>query len=181
MPVIFLFWRIALKSSELLYLYGALDSRVRALVFSIRCWARVHSLTSSIPGAWITNFSLTMMVIFFLQRRSPPILPTLDSLKSLAGETGSISQFSNFWMDRITRRYQSCARVCVCVHVCVWRSCIFKAFESKISVLLIFLMSTRGHESRWFVKWRIFWGFWLVLSVGNTVLTTLMRQLEALP
>ncbi|XP_059567865.1 poly(A) RNA polymerase, mitochondrial isoform X2 [Myotis daubentonii] len=76
--------RIALKSSELLYIYGALDSRVRALVFSIRCWARAHSLTSSIPGAWITNFSLTMMVIFFLQRRSPPILPTLDYLKTLA-------------------------------------------------------------------------------------------------
>ncbi|XP_069912163.1 poly(A) RNA polymerase, mitochondrial isoform X4 [Oryctolagus cuniculus] len=76
--------RIALKSSELLYLYGALDSRVRALVFSVRCWARAHSLTSSIPGAWITNFSLTMMVIFFLQRRSPPILPTLESLKALA-------------------------------------------------------------------------------------------------
>ncbi|XP_004425313.1 PREDICTED: poly(A) RNA polymerase, mitochondrial [Ceratotherium simum simum] len=76
--------RIALKSSELLYIYGALDSRVRALVFSIRCWARAHSLTSSIPGAWITNFSLTIMVIFFLQRRSPPILPTLDYLKTLA-------------------------------------------------------------------------------------------------
>ncbi|XP_055485286.1 poly(A) RNA polymerase, mitochondrial isoform X2 [Psammomys obesus] len=75
---------IALKSSELLYIYGSLDSRVRALVFSVRCWARAHSLTSSIPGAWITNFSLTVMVIFFLQRRSPPILPTLDSLKSLA-------------------------------------------------------------------------------------------------
>lgn len=76
--------RIALKSSELLYLYGALDSRVRALVFSVRCWARAHSLTSSIPGAWITNFSLTLMVIFFLQRRSPPVLPTLESLKALA-------------------------------------------------------------------------------------------------
>ncbi|XP_057587811.1 poly(A) RNA polymerase, mitochondrial isoform X2 [Hippopotamus amphibius kiboko] len=76
--------RIALESTELLYIYGALDSRVRALVFSIRCWARAHSLTSSIPGAWITNFSLTMMVIFFLQRRSPPILPTLDCLKTLA-------------------------------------------------------------------------------------------------
>lgn len=96
---IFLLWRIALKSSELLYIYGALDSRVRALVFSIRCWARAHSLTSSIPGAWITNFSLTMMVIFFLQRRSPPILPTLDYLKSLAGKTSSslsISSFSRF-------------------------------------------------------------------------------------
>ncbi|XP_004702509.1 poly(A) RNA polymerase, mitochondrial [Echinops telfairi] len=78
--------RIALKSSELLYMYGTLDSRVRALVFSIRCWARAHSLTSSIPGAWITNFSLTMMVIFFLQRRSPPLLPTLDYLKTLADE-----------------------------------------------------------------------------------------------
>ncbi|KAF6131585.1 mitochondrial poly(A) polymerase [Phyllostomus discolor] len=76
--------RIALKSSELLYIYSALDSRVRALVFSIRCWARAHSLTSSIPGAWITNFSLTMMVIFFLQRRSPPVLPTLDYLRTLA-------------------------------------------------------------------------------------------------
>ncbi|XP_028634034.1 poly(A) RNA polymerase, mitochondrial isoform X1 [Grammomys surdaster] len=75
---------IALKISELLYIYGSLDSRVRALVFSVRCWAREHSLTSSIPGAWITNFSLTVMVIFFLQRRSPPILPTLDSLKSIA-------------------------------------------------------------------------------------------------
>ncbi|XP_021097660.1 poly(A) RNA polymerase, mitochondrial isoform X3 [Heterocephalus glaber] len=76
--------RVALKSSELLYIYGSMDSRVRALVFSIRCWARAHSLTSNIPGSWITNFSLTMMVIFFLQRRSPPILPTLDTLKALA-------------------------------------------------------------------------------------------------
>uniref|UniRef100_A0A2K5DW82 Uncharacterized protein n=1 Tax=Aotus nancymaae TaxID=37293 RepID=A0A2K5DW82_AOTNA len=76
--------RIALTSSELLYIYGALDSRARALVFTVRCWARAHSLTSSILGAWITNFSLTMMVIFFLQTRSPPILPTLDSLQALA-------------------------------------------------------------------------------------------------
>ncbi|XP_058525650.1 poly(A) RNA polymerase, mitochondrial isoform X2 [Ochotona princeps] len=76
--------RIALKSSELLYLYGSLDSRVRALVFAVRCWARAHALTSTIPGAWVTNFALTVMVIFFLQRRSPPVLPTLDSLKALA-------------------------------------------------------------------------------------------------
>uniref|UniRef100_A0A2K5MGL6 Mitochondrial poly(A) polymerase n=1 Tax=Cercocebus atys TaxID=9531 RepID=A0A2K5MGL6_CERAT len=81
---VFFFFLTTNNSSELLYIYGTLDSRVRALVFGIRCWARAHSLTSSIPGAWITNFSLTMMVIFFLQRRSPPILPTLDSLKTLA-------------------------------------------------------------------------------------------------
>ncbi|NXC73227.1 PAPD1 protein, partial [Anhinga anhinga] len=77
---------IAIKSSELLYIYGCLDSRVRALVFSVRCWARVHGLTNSVPGTWITNFSLTMMVMFFLQKRSPPIIPTLDQLKELADE-----------------------------------------------------------------------------------------------
>ncbi|XP_026218379.1 poly(A) RNA polymerase, mitochondrial [Anabas testudineus] len=77
--------RVAMKSTELLYLYGELDPRVRYLVFTVRCWARTHGITSSIPGAWITNFSLTLMVLFFLQRRSPPIIPTLDYLRDLAG------------------------------------------------------------------------------------------------
>ncbi|XP_077365600.1 poly(A) RNA polymerase, mitochondrial isoform X2 [Festucalex cinctus] len=77
--------RVAMKSSELLYLYGQLDSRVRHLVFTVRCWARAHGVTSNIPGAWITNFSLTVMVVFFLQGRSPSILPTLDRLRELAG------------------------------------------------------------------------------------------------
>ncbi|NXP45602.1 PAPD1 protein, partial [Heliornis fulica] len=77
---------IAIRSSELLYIYGCLDSRVRALVFTVRCWARVHGLTNSVPGTWITNFSLTMMVMFFLQKRSPPVIPTLDQLKELADE-----------------------------------------------------------------------------------------------
>uniref|UniRef100_UPI0037E8BA43 poly(A) RNA polymerase, mitochondrial isoform X2 n=1 Tax=Semicossyphus pulcher TaxID=241346 RepID=UPI0037E8BA43 len=77
--------RVAMKSTELLYLYGELDPRVRSLVFTVRCWARAHGITSSIPGAWITNFSLTVMVLFFLQKRSPPIIPTLDHLRDLAG------------------------------------------------------------------------------------------------
>ncbi|XP_034562375.1 poly(A) RNA polymerase, mitochondrial [Notolabrus celidotus] len=77
--------RVAMKSTELLYLYGELDPRVRCLVFTVRCWARAHGITSSIPGAWITNFSLTVMVLFFLQKRTPPIIPTLDHLRDLAG------------------------------------------------------------------------------------------------
>ncbi|XP_068603997.1 poly(A) RNA polymerase, mitochondrial [Brachionichthys hirsutus] len=77
--------RVAIKSTELLYLYSGLDPRVRLLVFTVRCWARTHGITSSIPGAWITNFALTLMVLFFLQRRKPAIIPTLDHLKDLAG------------------------------------------------------------------------------------------------
>lgn len=78
--------KVALRSSELLYIYGNLDHRVRALIFALRCWARIHGITSAIPGQWITNFSLTMMVLFFLQKRSPPVIPTLDQLKALAGK-----------------------------------------------------------------------------------------------
>lgn len=77
--------RVAMKSTELLYLFGELDPRVRPLVYTVRCWARAQGVTSSIPGAWITNFSLTVMVVFFLQKRSPQILPTLDQLQELAG------------------------------------------------------------------------------------------------
>ncbi|KAG7266584.1 hypothetical protein CRUP_032109 [Coryphaenoides rupestris] len=76
---------VSKNASELLYLYGQLDERVRGLVFAVRCWARAHSVTSSIPGAWITNFSLTVMVLFFLQRRATPLIPHLDHLRSLAG------------------------------------------------------------------------------------------------
>ncbi|XP_073485947.1 poly(A) RNA polymerase, mitochondrial [Aquarana catesbeiana] len=78
--------RIALRSSELLYIFGNIDSRVRPLVFTLRCWARVHGITSSVSGHWITNFSLTTMILFFLQKRNPPVIPTLDQLKNLAGK-----------------------------------------------------------------------------------------------
>lgn len=66
---------------ELLYLYGEIDERVRPLVFCIRKWANSCGLTNSAaPGRWITNFSLTVMVLFFLQTLRNPILPSLTSL-----------------------------------------------------------------------------------------------------
>ncbi|TRY58993.1 hypothetical protein DNTS_012393 [Danionella cerebrum] len=50
-----------MKSSELLFLYGQLDPRVRPLLFAVRFWAQNHGITKVVPGAWITNFSLTLM------------------------------------------------------------------------------------------------------------------------
>lgn len=68
--------------SELLYIYGSFDWRVRPLVFTIRFWAQSVNLTSTSPGAWITNFSLTLLVLFFLQQQN--ILPPLTRLYKLA-------------------------------------------------------------------------------------------------
>lgn len=78
--------RLALKSSELLYIYGQLDHRVRPLIFLVRHWARFHGITSVHPGYWITNFPLTLLVLYFLQTRSPPVVTTMNQLTSLAGE-----------------------------------------------------------------------------------------------
>lgn len=68
--------------SDFLYLMGSIDSRVRPLVFTIRKWASEVGITNSTPGRWITNFSLTLLVLAFLQKpsNSKPLLPSLNSL-----------------------------------------------------------------------------------------------------
>lgn len=68
--------------SELLFLYGQLDPRLHPLVFTIRKWAANAKITNEIPGNWITNFSLSLMTIFFLQNVA--VLPSLNKLKQLA-------------------------------------------------------------------------------------------------
>jgi poly(A) RNA polymerase len=70
-----------LYMSELLYLYGELDKRVRPLVFCIRKWANAVGLTNpASPGRWITNFPLTVLILFFLQNLRKPILPPFNLL-----------------------------------------------------------------------------------------------------
>ncbi|KAH8245591.1 hypothetical protein KR032_012251 [Drosophila birchii] len=70
--------------SELLYMFGELDVRVRPLTFSIRRWAQACGLTNPSPGRWISNFSLTCLVMFFLQQLRQPILPTISALTKAA-------------------------------------------------------------------------------------------------
>ncbi|XP_011061541.1 PREDICTED: poly(A) RNA polymerase, mitochondrial isoform X2 [Acromyrmex echinatior] len=69
----------AIYMTELLNLYGEMDWRIRPLVITIRAWAKNQELTSDVPGQWITNFPLTLLVLFFLQQKK--ILPSLKILK----------------------------------------------------------------------------------------------------
>ena len=71
--------------SELLWLWGEADPRCRPLVFAVRQWARKCDITNSSPGRWISNFSLTLLVIAFLQQVHHPVLPSLESLQKLSG------------------------------------------------------------------------------------------------
>ncbi|XKL68911.1 hypothetical protein PGB90_006680 [Kerria lacca] len=64
--------------SELLYTFAAYDWRVCPLVFTVRYWAKEINLTNPAPGKWITNFMLTLLVLFHLQYEK--IIPTLQTL-----------------------------------------------------------------------------------------------------
>ncbi|KAG4066151.1 hypothetical protein HA402_010353 [Bradysia odoriphaga] len=66
--------------SELLYMFTQIDDRVQPLVYTIRRWAQTSGVTRPSPGFWISNFSLTCLVIFYLQQLSKPVLPTINSL-----------------------------------------------------------------------------------------------------
>ncbi|XP_049875361.1 poly(A) RNA polymerase, mitochondrial-like [Pectinophora gossypiella] len=68
--------------SELLWLFGSLDPRVRPLTFAVRRWAQTVGLTNPHPGRWITNFPLTLMVLFFLQQKTKDgfVLPSFKYL-----------------------------------------------------------------------------------------------------
>ncbi|MPC39234.1 Poly(A) RNA polymerase, mitochondrial [Portunus trituberculatus] len=77
--------------SRMLHLYGSSDSRVVPLVGAVRRWARCRGITSPHAGRWITNFSLTMMVLTYLMNTSPPVLLPLTALQVMPGvdeETG---------------------------------------------------------------------------------------------
>lgn len=70
--------------SEMLYLFGEMDSRFRTLVTTVRYWAATTGLTNPNPGPYITNFALNLLVVFYLQTCTLPILPTLNEMMSLA-------------------------------------------------------------------------------------------------
>ncbi|KAL8570165.1 hypothetical protein ACOMHN_030961 [Nucella lapillus] len=72
------------KMSELMFLLGEADLRVRVLLTTVKQWARSCDLTRTHPGPWPSSFTLLGMLVFFLQTRSPPVLPALRAMQGLA-------------------------------------------------------------------------------------------------
>ncbi|GIY26307.1 poly(A) RNA polymerase, mitochondrial [Caerostris darwini] len=79
----------AILMSEILYFCGEIDSRVRPLLYAVKKWAKESNITHAVPGAYITNFGLSLLVIFFLQNRPVPILPNLIESILIVGDESS--------------------------------------------------------------------------------------------
>ena len=72
--------------TEMLYLMSVGDARVRPLFTGIKQWAVSNKLTSGGNETKVTTIGFIMLLIFYLQTRSPSVLPTLSQLQDLAGK-----------------------------------------------------------------------------------------------
>lgn len=77
--------RLALCNTVLLKCLLNSDDRIRPLIASVRHWAKLSEVAGqSNTGSKLTNYALTMVVVFYLQNISPPVLPPIQELSHLA-------------------------------------------------------------------------------------------------
>ena len=78
--------RLALCNTKLLRMCAE-DRRVRLLVFAVRYWGKWKQVAGNQNcGPRLSNYCLSLLVLFYLANTTPPVLPSVQSLADLAGE-----------------------------------------------------------------------------------------------
>ncbi|ORY04618.1 hypothetical protein K493DRAFT_253366 [Basidiobolus meristosporus CBS 931.73] len=75
---------IALRNTELVKAYVALDPRVRPLIMIIKHWTKRRVLNDAGVGGTLSTYTWVNIILNFLQMRTPPILPVLHRMPEKA-------------------------------------------------------------------------------------------------
>ncbi|XP_058492227.1 terminal uridylyltransferase 4 isoform X1 [Solea solea] len=70
---------LALHNTNLLASYAAIDRRVKILCYVMKVFAKVCDIGDASRGS-LSSYAYTLMVLFFLQQRNPPVIPVLQEI-----------------------------------------------------------------------------------------------------
>lgn len=70
---------VGIRNTRLLKAYAECDPRVAKLVLAVKLWARENGINSAHHGT-LASYSLTLMVIQYLQETNPPVVPCYQGL-----------------------------------------------------------------------------------------------------
>ncbi|KAF7665456.1 hypothetical protein LDENG_00143220 [Lucifuga dentata] len=70
---------LALHNTHLLASYAAIDRRVKILCYVMKVFTKMCDIGDASRGS-LSSYAYTLMVLFFLQQRKPPVIPVLQEI-----------------------------------------------------------------------------------------------------
>ncbi|KAJ8285435.1 hypothetical protein GJAV_G00026760 [Gymnothorax javanicus] len=70
---------LALHNTQLLASYAAIDPRVKQLCYVMKVFAKICDIGDASRGS-LSSYAYTLMVLYFLQQRDPPVIPVLQEI-----------------------------------------------------------------------------------------------------
>ncbi|KFO84769.1 Terminal uridylyltransferase 7, partial [Buceros rhinoceros silvestris] len=70
---------LALHNTRLLSSYAAIDPRVKYLCYTMKVFMKICDIGDASRGS-LSSYAYTLMVLYFLQQRNPPVIPVLQEI-----------------------------------------------------------------------------------------------------
>ncbi|XP_075067173.1 terminal uridylyltransferase 7 [Mixophyes fleayi] len=70
---------LALHNTHLLASYAAIDPRVKYLCYIMKVFTKICDIGDASRGS-LSSYAYTLMVLYFLQQRNPPVIPVLQEI-----------------------------------------------------------------------------------------------------
>uniref|UniRef100_A0A8C6YE03 RNA uridylyltransferase n=1 Tax=Naja naja TaxID=35670 RepID=A0A8C6YE03_NAJNA len=70
---------LALHNTRLLSCYATIDPRVKYLCYTMKVFTKMCNIGDASRGS-LSSYAYTLMVLYFLQQRSPPVIPVLQEI-----------------------------------------------------------------------------------------------------